>query len=85
MASLIKSSPDSPRLAVRQGSPSEGCWLDLKALIPLLSRGSLTDCSHRPQADLGASALRVKVQPTYENIQHTTHPFIPFSTAKNTG
>lgn len=45
MASLIKSSPDSPRPAMGDESTSEECWLDLKALILALRFTSLLGLS----------------------------------------
>lgn len=86
MASRIKSSPDSPRLAMGEESPGEVCWLDLRALLPALRftlLGSLTIAALPYSLALGITTSLLRVRPKYEDTRHTTLHIIPFCTAKN--
>lgn len=70
MASQIKSSPDSPRLAMGEESPGEACWLDLRALIPALRvtlLGSLTIAPLPYSLASGTTTLFLRVRPKYED------------------
>lgn len=86
MASRIKSSPDSPRLAMGEESPGEVCWLDLRALVPALRLtllGSLTIAALPYSLASGTTTLLLRVWPKYEDTRHTILHIIPFRTAKN--
>lgn len=70
MASQIKSSPDSPRLAMGEESPGEACWLDLRALIPALRvtlLGSLTIAPLPYSLASGTTTLLLRVRPKYKD------------------